>query len=579
MRLSLGVLWVLVSLCSCSESSSTPTCAGVAPRSCEPAWFEEQARQRGVSFVYHSGHQKRHRMPEIMGGGAALFDMDNDGDLDIYLVQGGSLLEPADARPPNQLFRNLGDGMFQDVTEGSGAGEQGYGMGVACGDYDNDGDVDLYITNYGANVLLENDGSGRFEDVTERAGVGHPGWSTSAAFLDWDDDGDLDLFVCSYLDWSPDLELECFNTMGGADYCSPRNYLAPAQDRLYRNNGDGTFADVTKEAGLETFSGTGLGVVAGDFTGDGRVDLFVANDGMRDQLWVNQGSGFLDASILFGCGFDQDGRAAAGMGVTAADVDDDGDLDLMVGNLRNESDSFFLNEGGRFFTNRTAAVGLAATSRRFTRFGMAWHDFDNDGFLDLYQANGRVMREAELHGRDPYAEPNLLFRGRQERRFQEVSPRGGTRELLIGTSRAAAFGDLNNDGGIDVLVVNREGDVALLINLAAKQGHWIAFRVVDDHGRDAYGATVQLTIGERRVLREVRAAYSYLASNDPRVYFGLAEHTRIGDLKVRWPDGSLEDFGGRAADQIYTVRRGQGRHGRSQTRRSEVKVAPRMADG
>ena len=248
----------------------------------------------GLDFRHDSGHRNRYLMPEIMSGGAALFDMDGDGDLDAYLVQSGLVEGPAEDRPPNQLFSNRGDGTFQDVTTGSGADDRGYGMGVATGDYDGDGDLDLYVTNVGPNVLLRNDGDGHFTDVTQTAFVGDPGFSASATFVDHDADGDLDLFVTNYLNWSVETELECILlSTGRLDYCSPQRYGAPTPDTLYRNNGDGTFTDVSKEAGIADGLGTGLGVVAGDFTGDGLVDIFVANDGMMDRLWVNDGTGSL----------------------------------------------------------------------------------------------------------------------------------------------------------------------------------------------------------------------------------------------------------------------------------------------
>jgi hypothetical protein len=395
--------------------------------------------------------------------------------------------------------------------------------------------------------------------------VGDPGWGCSTAFLDYDHDGDLDLFVCNYVNWSKDTEPVCFNDFGAPDYCLPRNFNAPALDTLYRNDGDAGFTDVTEAAGLDAYFGTGLGVVCyfgtglgvvcGDFNGDGTTDIFVANDGMRDQLWSNQGDGrFLDIGLTAGCAVDQEGKLKAGMGVTAADVDDDGDLDLLVCNIRHESDSFFINEG-EFFRDATATGGLASLSRPFTRFGMSWTDFDNDGRLDLYQANGRVMRQAVMHSKDPYAEPNLLLIGRDALRFEPFEPRGGTVEPLIATSRAAAFGDIDNDGGIDVLVVNRDAEAHLLRNVMAARGQWLILRVVEEHGRDAYGATVRLTVGDRVITRDVRAAYSYLASNDPRVHVGLGDADRVESVTVQWTDGTTDSFGSFAADQIVTLRR------------------------
>ena len=306
----------------------------------------------------------------------------------------------------HRLYRNRGDGAFDDVSDGSGvAAVPGYGMGAATGDYDNDGDVDVYITNLGANVLLQNDGKGRFVDVTRTAGVAGSGWSTSATFADVDADGDLDLFVTRYLDWRIEIERECYSLTGVADYCSPKNYDAPTSDLLFRNNGNGTFTDISRAAGLATAVGNGLGVIADDVNGDGRLDLFVANDGTPNHLWINQGGArFAESALMAGVAIDQDGAPKAGMGVHAADLDDDGDNELIVMNLDTESDSFFRNEG-KFFVDDTVQVGLRVVSRRFTRFGVALLDFDNDGLIDLYEANGRVGLQAETFATDPYAEP------------------------------------------------------------------------------------------------------------------------------------------------------------------------------
>jgi len=536
----------------CRRPPQTPTGAG-APQ----PWFEEIAARAGIDFVHHSGHDRRHYLPEIMGGGAALFDMDNDGFLDLYLVQSGSLSDPSSGSG-NRLYRNRGNGSFEDVTERSGAGVHGYGMGVAAGDFDNDGYTDLYVTNYGRNVLLKNDGRGHFIDVTTQAGVASTGWSTSAAFVDYDADGLLDLFVVHYLDWRPAAEVECYSLTGVPDYCSPKSYDLPSAATLYHNNGNGTFTDVSERSGLTAAVGNGLGVVAGDFDRDGRIDLLVSNDRTPNHLWLNQGSGrFREAALAMGCALDQDGVAKSGMGVDAVDVDDDGDLDLLVVNLDGESDSFFRNQG-KFFVDDTVSVGLRTPSRPFTRFGTAFRDFDNDGFLDLYEANGRVGRQSETYSADPYAEPSLLFRGLAGPTFEEVAPRGGTLPLLIASSRAAAFGDIDNDGGVDVVVVNRDNRPFLLHNVVQPRGHWLLIRVVDEHQRDALGAELTMSVGSRTIRRDVRAAFSYLASNDPRVHVGLGTETTVRNVIVKWPDGVRESFGDLEANRIVVLRLGYG---------------------
>ena len=364
-----------------------------------------------------------------------------------------------------------------------------------------------------------------------RAGVGVP----SAAFFDAEGDGDLDLFVLRYINWSPATELPCFSLVGAPDFCSPRNYDAPLSDILYRNNGNGTFTDVSRDAGLHAAFGNGLGVVVTDANRDGRPDVFVANDALPNQLWINRGQGqFEDQALARGTAVDEDGTAKSGMGVDAKDLDDDGDEELLVVNLDGESDSLYRNDGA-FYRDATAAAGLRAVSRPFTRFGTAWMDFNNDGWLDLFQANGRVGQQAEHYGDDPYAEPSLIFRGSAAGTFEEVQPRGGTATMLAASSRAAAFGDLDNDGGVDIVVVNRDHAPYLLRNVAPSRGHWLMLRVLERNGRDSLGAEVTLSVGPRTLMRTVRAAYSYLASSDPRVHVGLGAETRAVNVRVRWP--------------------------------------------
>ncbi len=574
------VLTVALLAVACREPPAPPA----EPANPPAPWFVEVAAEAGLDFVHRSGHDgERFLLPESVAGGGALFDIDGDGWLDVYLVQSAEV----PGRPPgNRLYRNLagdGDGLrFADVTDGSGAGDRGYGVGVATGDYDGDGDTDLYVTNVGPNVLLRNDGGGRFTDATAAAGVGDPGHGASAAFLDADLDGDLDLFVVNYVVWSERIERHCRNKLGEADYCDPNEYDAPAPDVLYRNGGAApggivTFTDVSREAGLRAAFGNGLGVVVADFDGDRLPDVFVANDRTPDQLWihlgvVDGGVRFEDRALVAGCATGDEGVAKAGMGVAARDLDGDGDRDLLVVNYSAESDSFFRNEGS-YFVDATAAVGLKTASRPFTRFGLGLADFDNDGVGDLYEAAGRVARASPKPGDDPYAEPNLLFRGVRPGpgggsgggvRFAEVEPRGGTAELLAATSRAAAFGDVDNDGGVDVLVVNRDGPVHLLVNAVADRGHWIAFRVVGGDGGDALGATVRLEAGpriggRRSIVRDVRTASSYCAAGDPRIHVGLGAERWAREIAVEWPEGGpAEPFGDFEAGRIVTLRRGAG---------------------
>lgn len=532
------------------------------PVSPEGPWFTESASSLGVHFTHASGARGAWRFPEIMGGGGAALDADGDGWMDLYLVQAGHAPgSPADAETaPNRLFRNDGGHAFVDVTAGSGADDRGYGMGAATGDMDGDGRTDLYITNVGANVLLRNLGGFRFQDITAHAGTGDVGWGAGCAFVDCDRDGLLDLFVVNYVRWSPDAELTCLSPTGQRDYCSPNSYSAPAPDVLYRNTGDGRFVDVSHAAGLRTAFGNGLGVVCADFDGDGWTDIFVANDQTDNQLWHNGGDGtFRDIAMRAGVAVDRHGEPKAGMGTHVADLDGDGRPDLLVVNLRAQSDSFHRNRGG-WFDDDTAAFGLGSITRPYTRFGVAFHDFDNDGHLDLFVANGRVLTAPDLPAwsSDPYAEPDVLLRGgspAQGRRFREVRPRGGTEPALMATSRGAIFADFDNDGGMDVVVVNRDAPAHIRLNRAPQRGHWIMFRVLDTAGADALHATLRIEAGGRTIVRDVRTAYSYLAANDPRVHVGLGMLRHVDAVEVTWPDGHRRRLGPFDAGQVVVLER------------------------
>ena len=532
------------------------------------AWFAEEAASRGIAFEHVSGHRggdasdgaPTFLIPEITVGGVATLDFDRDGWLDLYFVQSGSLYPDHDGPiAGNQLYRNRGDGTFEDVTASSGADDAGYGCGVATGDFNNDGWMDLYVTNVGPNVLYQNNGDGSFTDVSVAAGVADDGFGSSATFFDADADGDLDLFVLNYLVWSLETERTCKDDVGRHDYCAPVAYNAPALDVLYRNNGDGTFTDVSESSGIGLLPGTGLGVVAGDFDGDGRVDVFVANDGYVDRLWIQKEDGtFEDRAMIAGCAVDLDGKPKAGMGVATMDDDDDGDLDLIVCNLTSETDSLFRNMGG-YFQDVTARQGLASKTRLHTRFGLGWLDFNNDGFLDLFHANGRVQRDRDAAGSaDPYAEPNLLHVGSEGGRMTMVAPAGGTEPVLMGTSRGAAFGDFDNDGGIDIAVLNRDAAPHLLMNRVASASNWIGFAVLDEHGRHALGAVVIVEAGGRAIRRDVRTGYSYCSANDPRVHVGLGGVDAVSRVTVRWVDGTEETFDATSLGSYHTLRRGAG---------------------
>ncbi|MBT4530228.1 MAG: CRTAC1 family protein [Phycisphaerae bacterium] len=502
----------------------------------QTAWLENQASERGVDFTWISGAIDAFNMPEIIGGGAAMIDYDNDGDLDLYFVQGGFLDSNKIKR--NALMRNDG-GHFTEVSQRSGADDDGYGMGVATGDYDNDGFVDLFVTNVGNNVLLHNNGDGTFTNRTEKAGLNDDGWGASCAFADLDADGDLDLYVVNYLMWKHGLKIDCYNEKGTRDYCAPVNYMAPSRDIIYRNNGDGTFTDHSIQSGLGTRFGTGLGILCNDYTGDGKIDIFIANDGMPDQLWRNNGNWtFTDVAPLRGCALDDEGKAKAGMGLTSDDFDGDGDFDIIVCNLFGESDSLYRNDGD-FFTDITASKGIRTATRHATRFGLGWVDFNNDGILDLYEANGRVQQIGTPLTEDPFAEPNYLLQG-TENKWEIIQ---GVLNLEVHTSRAAAFGDINNDGGIDVLVVNKDAPAYLLMNVHADRSNSVTLRVLNKHGSDALGGVVTAIVNGKTVTHPIQSAWSYMAANDPRVHFGLGDAKEITNVTVRWVDGTTTEHG------------------------------------
>jgi hypothetical protein len=380
-----------------------------------------------------------------------------------------------------------------------------------------------------------------------------------AVFVDVDGDRDLDLFVTNYVGWSARNELECLSQSGSRDYCSPVNYRSPAPDVLYLNRGDGTFTDGTRRFGLDSAFGNGMGVVSGDFDGDGREDLYVANDGTPNQLWLNRGGRFEDRALLAGCAVNADGHAEASMGVLAADVDEDGDLDLFMTHLRGETNTLYLNQGGNFH-DRTSRSGTSRASLPFTGFGTAHADFDLDGRLDLYVVNGRVgLWNPPLDEARPYVEPDQLFRGLGSGRFEEVFPRAGTVEPALGNSRGLAAGDLDDDGDVDVVVLDNRGRLRLLRNVAEKQGNRAMLRVLNENGSDAVGALLEIEAGGRRRLRRVDPSYGYLSSNDPRVHLGLGDATKIEVVRVRWPDGTREVFGPFSAGSIHELRRGLGR--------------------
>jgi hypothetical protein len=547
----------------------------------QSALFRDVTEESGLRFHHFTGATGEFFMPEIMGSGCALFDYDGDGDLDIYLTQGALLDEkkkmsdarfppPSGWKPGARLFRNelipSGKLRFTDVTEQAGVGHKGYGMGVAVGDVDNDGDRDLYVTCVGSNVLYRNNGDGTFTDITREAGVDDPRWSASAAFLDYDRDGDLDLYVCNYVDFTVKNNKRCFSSTGELDYCTPAAYR-PLPDRLFRNDGNNHFTDVTPSSGIGAVVGPGLGVTCADFNGDGWIDIYVANDGAANLLWINKGDGtFTESGLLAGAAYGMDGVARAGMGVTAGDFDNDGDEDIFVTNLTREGSTLFRNlsqQGGRGnFQDATLELGLAQPSFLSTGFGVGWFDYDNDGLLDLLVANGAVTAIQALKGTPyPFQQRNQLFHNEGGTSgFREVTATAGPALQLSEVSRGLAFGDIDNDGDIDALVSNNNGPARLLLNETRGRGHWLTVRLegVKDN-RDGLGTMVGLLRkGQPPIWRRAHSDGGYLTASDPRVHFGLGGATEIEGIVAQWPNGEQEIWRRIQADRQVTLRQSTG---------------------
>ncbi len=541
--------------------------------------FQEFAGEVGLSFHHFTGGTGNYFLPEIMGAGVALLDYDSDGDLDIYVLQ-GTLLDPTkslqDARfsppkkhwPGNRLFRNElvteGRLRFTDVTAQAGVGHQGYGMGAAVGDFDNDGDPDLYVTNFGSNVLYRNNGDGTFSDITRRANVDDARWSTSAAFVDYDGDGNLDLFVTNYVDFTIETNKKCYDPPTSArDYCTP-TLFHPVPDRLFRNQGDGRFVDVSQRSGIRAAFGNGLGVTCADFSSDGWMDIYVANDGNANQLWLNRGDGtFEDVALLSGTAYNADGNAEAGMGVTAGDFDGDGDEDLFMTHLVEETNTLYLNDGSGNFHDATNRTGLGAGSVPYTGFGVQWFDYDNDGWLDLFVSNGAVTIEQSLLGSAyPFHQRNQLFRGLGNEGFEDVSGLAGPALELSEVSRGAAFADIDRDGDIDIVVSNNNGPLRLLLNQVGSRRHWLQLRLEGVHSnRDGLGARVAVVrYGHSPLWRRPPRAGSYLTASDVSVHFGLGDDSAIEGVGVLWPSGRREIWKNVRADAHAHFREGEGQY-------------------
>ena len=562
----------LVILCALFAQSCSSSRKSAPP-------FDEVAKQSGLDFWQFSGATGQFLLPEIMGSGGALIDYDNDGDLDVFLVQGAPAKPqnkplvplPQDWTPGNRLFRNnlaeSGKLSFTDVTESSGLGRADVGMGVAAGDYDSDGYVDLYVTNYGHNALYHNNGNGTFTDVTKTAGVESSGWSTSAAFLDYDRDGRLDLAVVHYVAYFPE---SCNRPDGRKDYCSPALF-GRTITQLFHNLGNGRFEDVTASVGLNAKPGPGLGILTGDFGSNGWPGFMVANDGAANHLWLNQPRNpgaspndrvFRESGLMHGVAYASDGKARAGMGVASGDLYGDGGEDVVVTNLPTEGFTLFQRGAGSDFTDSSSQAGLFHSSVPYTGFGVGFLDIENRGLLDLFSANGAVAAITTEQGDPyPYHERNLLLRNLGKGKgFEDITASAGPALATTDVSRAAVFGDVNNDGGIDILVTNNNGPARLLLNTAPQRGHWMLIKLEGVHSnRSGYGSVVELIKKDgTSVQRWVRGDGSYLAANDPRVHFGLGKTAEFDRIQVRWLGGACESWKPGGIDRILTLREGTG---------------------
>lgn len=529
--------------------------------------FEDVTAAAGIRFHNNSSHTSHKYLPETMGAGVAMFDYNNDGRLDLFFLNEAALSDPMlpDKRPDktdpkfwNRLYRNNGDGTFTDVTAQSGLKGDGYGMGVAVGDYDNDGYPDLYVTNLGHNTLYHNKGDGTFTDLTNTAGVAGSGWSTGAMFIDYDRDGRLDLFVSRYLSWDFSKDIFCgIAKPGGRAYCHPDQF-PPVTYLLFHNEGHGRFRDASQESGITSFPGKGLGVAMNDYDRDGWPDIVVANDSVPEQLFHNLRNGkFEEVGLQIGMAFDQDGNTFAGMGVDFADYDNDGWPDIFINALALQKYALFHNQKGKF-DYVSGPSGISADSFNHSGWGTKFIDYDNDGFKDLFIGQGHVMDNITMTQPEVrYLEPPMLLRNVMGR-FIDVSQVSGPAFRYPLASRGVAFGDFDNDGFVDI-ATNCNDQPAVLLKNTGGQNHWLAVNTIGTKSnRDGIGARLHLVASDgREQYAIVTTAASYLSASDKRVYFGLGNATSVRLLEVSWPSGIEQRFTSLKADQVFVAREAQ----------------------
>jgi hypothetical protein len=567
MKAVLSLTTVVVAIVACTpagdaQATAKPAAAaGVAP-SAHPIQFENTIKESKIQFTLKNSVSPNRYSIETMTGGVAMFDYDNDGLLDLFFTNGAQIpsLAKTDGSFANRLFHNNGDGTFTDVTAKAGLEGIGYSMGVAAGDYDNDGFVDLYVTGVDHNQLFHNNGNGTFTDVTAKAGVTGiiPGfgkaWAVTAGWFDYNNDGLLDLLVVNYLNYDIKTAFHCI-VQKVASYCSPNDYQG-VPNILYRNNGDGTFTDVSASSHIGQFAGKGMGVAFADYDGDGFTDIFVSNDTFPNFLLHNNGDGtFTDEALSAGVAYNESGKTVAGMGADFRDMDNDGHPDIFHTAMFGDSFPMYKNLGTGQFDDVTSASGLTGATSRMTAWGTGAYDFDNDGFKDLFTANAAILDNSMEIEHRPYPLPNSIFRNAGGFRFEDVSAGAGSSFTEPAAHRGAAFGDLNNDGRIDAVVTVLNGSPEILMNRSVNRNHWIILKLLGvADNRDGLGTKVKIVSAHGTQYNEATTAVGYNSSSDKRVHFGLGEDAVIDRVELSWPTGVKQVLTNVKADQILTIK-------------------------